>query len=81
MLFRSAALDRRWRDLIEGRHDAILDEWRRRAPAVVDAPVTWQTHLGTQFGTTAGVDRDGALLVRVGDRVERIVGGEVVWLS
>ena len=41
--------------------------------------VTWSSASGTQDGVTAGVDRDGALLVRIGDRVERIVGGEVQW--
>jgi hypothetical protein len=29
---------------------------------------------------TAGIDGEGALLVRVGDRIERIVAGEVRWL-
>ena len=29
---------------------------------------------------TAGIDDFGALLVRVGDHMERIVSGEVIWL-
>jgi hypothetical protein len=29
---------------------------------------------------TAGIDDLGALLVKVDDRVERIVSGEVIWL-
>jgi hypothetical protein len=29
---------------------------------------------------TAGIDDLGALLVRVDDRVERIISGEVTWL-
>jgi BirA family biotin operon repressor/biotin-[acetyl-CoA-carboxylase] ligase len=68
-------LGRRYDDLLAGRFDAILDAWRRRAPAVLGARVT--TSGGS--GTTAGIDEDGALLVRMGDRLERIIGGEVEW--
>ena len=50
---------------------------RRRASG---ARVTWTTHAGAASGMTAGIDELGALLVRVGDRVERIVSGEVLWL-
>ncbi len=69
------ALGRRYDDLLAGRFDAILDAWRRRAPAAVGARVT----TGGRSGTTAGIDEDGALLVRMDDRLERIVGGEVEW--
>ena len=34
-----AALSRRYHDLLLGRFDAILDAWRRRAPAAVGARV------------------------------------------
>ena len=74
-----AAIASRYGDLLDGRFDAILDAWRRRAPGASGARVTWTGASGTQHGVTAGVDRDGALLVRIGDRVERIVGGEVQW--
>jgi biotin-(acetyl-CoA carboxylase) ligase len=74
-----AALSSRYDDLLDGRFDAILDAWRRLAPASVGARVTWQTPAGPQSGVTAGVDEDGALLVRVGARVERMVGGELSW--
>jgi BirA family biotin operon repressor/biotin-[acetyl-CoA-carboxylase] ligase len=75
-----AALSRRYEDLLDGRFDAILDAWRRRAPAASGARVSWTTMEGTQSGVTAGIDAQGALLVQVGDRVERIVSGEVNWL-
>jgi BirA family transcriptional regulator, biotin operon repressor / biotin---[acetyl-CoA-carboxylase] ligase len=75
-----AALSRRYEDLLDGRFDAILDAWRRHAPAASGARVTWTTMEGTQSGVTAGIDDQGALLVQVGDRVERIVSGEVRWL-
>ena len=74
-----ASLDARYDDLLDGRFDAILDAWRRRAPASIGAKVTWQTSDGPMTGVTAGIDDHGALRVRVGDRVERIVSGEIGW--
>jgi BirA family biotin operon repressor/biotin-[acetyl-CoA-carboxylase] ligase len=74
------ALGRRYDDLLEGRFDAILDAWRRRAPAASGARVTWTTASGPQAGITSGIDDYGALLVRVGDSLERIVAGELNWL-
>ena len=75
-----AALSRRYDDLLLGRFDAILDAWRRRAPAAVGARVARTVDGNLVTGLTAGVDDRGALLVRVGDRVERIVSGEIQWL-
>ena len=72
-----AALSRRYEDLLDGRFDAILDAWRNRAPASRGARVTWDTPEGPRAGVTDGIDDGGALLVRVGDRTERIVAGEV----
>lgn len=75
-----AALARRYDDLLAGRFDAILDEWRARAPAGRGARVSWTTSAGTQIGVTDGIDDRGALIVRMNDRTERIVAGEVSWL-
>ena len=75
-----AALSRRYDDLLAGRFDVILDAWRARAPGGNGARVAWTTASGLRSGTTAGLDDEGALLVRVGDRIERIVAGEVQWL-
>lgn len=75
-----AALSRRYEDLLAGRFDAILDAWRRLAPAASGAPVAWTTNAGTATGVTAGIDDLGALLVRIDERVERIVSGEITWL-
>jgi len=74
-----AVLSRRYDDLLAGRFDAILDAWRRRAPSATGARVTWTANGSLSSGVTDGVDELGALLVRVDDRVERIVSGEVVW--
>jgi BirA family biotin operon repressor/biotin-[acetyl-CoA-carboxylase] ligase len=75
-----AAVSGRYRDLLAGRFDAILDGWRSRASASFGARVTWRTPSGPGSGVTAGIDDRGALLVRVGDRLETIVGGELTWL-
>ncbi|HEX3644049.1 MAG TPA: biotin--[acetyl-CoA-carboxylase] ligase [Vicinamibacterales bacterium] len=75
-----AALSRRYEDLLAGRFDAILDAWRDRAPGASGARVTWTSKAGESSGVTAGIDDLGALLVRVADRVERIVSGEVAWI-
>jgi BirA family transcriptional regulator, biotin operon repressor / biotin---[acetyl-CoA-carboxylase] ligase len=74
-----ASLASRYADLLAGRFDAILDAWRRFAPAARGARVAWQAASGPRRGVTDGIDRDGALLVRVDDRVERIVSGEIDW--
>jgi BirA family transcriptional regulator, biotin operon repressor / biotin---[acetyl-CoA-carboxylase] ligase len=72
-----AALARRYRDLLDGRFDAILDGWRARAPGSAGVLVAWNTSTGPQTGTTVGIDDAGALLVRVGDRLERLTAGEI----
>jgi BirA family biotin operon repressor/biotin-[acetyl-CoA-carboxylase] ligase len=74
-----AAIVRRTYDLADGRFDAILDAWSARAPGSRGASVSWQTPSGPQTGITHGIDEQGALLVRVSNRTERILAGEVVW--
>ncbi len=74
-----AALDARYADLLEGRFDAILDGWRRRAPAARGARVTWSTPAGPVSGVTDGIDDDGALLVRTSKGTEKVIAGELTW--
>jgi len=74
-----AALSMRHGDLLAGRFDAILDAWRARAPGCQGARVSWTTPAGVQTGVTAGIDDQGALLVKTEDRLERIVAGELWW--
>jgi BirA family biotin operon repressor/biotin-[acetyl-CoA-carboxylase] ligase len=64
-----------------GRGDAsgLLDKWRRLAPSAVGAIVECDTPRGRASGVAAGIADDGALLVRVGKRMERVIAGEVVW--
>ncbi len=64
------ALARRYDDLLEARFDAILDAWRVLAPGAQGRRVSWMTNAGEAQGVTAGIDDHGALLVRVGDRIE-----------
>jgi BirA family biotin operon repressor/biotin-[acetyl-CoA-carboxylase] ligase len=74
-----AALSRRYEDLMAGRFDAILDDWRRRAPGSHGARVRWDGGGSPMAGVTAGVDDRGALLVQTGDTIRRVVAGEVLW--
>jgi BirA family biotin operon repressor/biotin-[acetyl-CoA-carboxylase] ligase len=74
-----ASLARRYDDLLASKFDDILDAWRARAPNAAGAPITWMSAAGPVDAVTAGVDADGALLVRIGGRLERIVAGEIVW--
>jgi BirA family transcriptional regulator, biotin operon repressor / biotin---[acetyl-CoA-carboxylase] ligase len=56
-----------------------LVRWKALAPSAEGASVEWNSPTGVQRGRTAGIDTDGALLVVVGGRTERIVGGELRW--
>jgi BirA family transcriptional regulator, biotin operon repressor / biotin---[acetyl-CoA-carboxylase] ligase len=57
----------------------VLDEWRALAPASRGSLVEVATPAGQVEGIAAGIDDTGALLVRVGERTERVIAGEVVW--
>jgi BirA family biotin operon repressor/biotin-[acetyl-CoA-carboxylase] ligase len=74
-----AALAARYRDLLAGRFDAILDAWRSRAFGHRGARVEWDTPQGIRWGITEDIDAMGALMVRSPSGVERIVAGEVRW--
>jgi BirA family transcriptional regulator, biotin operon repressor / biotin---[acetyl-CoA-carboxylase] ligase len=62
-----------------GEADAILREWREAAPSAAGTMVEWESGGVIRNGITAGVDRDGALLIRTAGAVERVIGGEVRW--
>ena len=70
----------RHRDLQAGRFDAILSAWRALAPSLSSSIVEWDSATGTRRGRVEGIDERGALLVRVGGNVERLVAGEVRWI-
>lgn len=74
-----AALAAAHGELAAGRVAGVLDRWRALAPSVSGTPVEWETPAGRRSGTAAGIDDDGALLIRTGSRVERVISGEVHW--
>ncbi len=62
--------------------EAICRDWRtfgRRG--LHGAAVRWTDRSGDRRGRAMDIDADGALLVDVGGRVERIIAGEVLWES
>jgi BirA family biotin operon repressor/biotin-[acetyl-CoA-carboxylase] ligase len=63
-----------------GNHANVLDRWRALAPSALGSTVEWDRANVRARGTTAGIDDEGALLVRWGGAMERIVSGEVRWL-
>ena len=75
-----AALGERYADLRAGRFDAILSAWRQLASSLPGAHVEWDSPAGLVRGRAEDIDRHGALLVRVGETVVRVVAGELRWL-
>jgi BirA family biotin operon repressor/biotin-[acetyl-CoA-carboxylase] ligase len=65
--------------LAAGDRQEVLARWRELAPSAHGAVVEWTTPAGDLRGTSAGIDDEGALLVQVGNRTERIISGEVRW--
>jgi BirA family biotin operon repressor/biotin-[acetyl-CoA-carboxylase] ligase len=74
-----AALACRIEQLAAGDTASLLMRWRELAPSARGAVVEWDTPAGARSGISAGISEDGALLVRVGPRVERIISGELRW--
>jgi BirA family transcriptional regulator, biotin operon repressor / biotin---[acetyl-CoA-carboxylase] ligase len=69
-----------FRQLAGGDRAAVLTRWRELAPSSRGSTVEWSTPAGELRGTATGIDNDGALLVKVGDRTERIISGELRWV-
>jgi BirA family transcriptional regulator, biotin operon repressor / biotin---[acetyl-CoA-carboxylase] ligase len=59
---------------------AVARRWRALALGVSGAAVEWGEASMRCRGLTAGLDDDGALLVRRGTAVSRVIAGEVTWL-
>jgi BirA family biotin operon repressor/biotin-[acetyl-CoA-carboxylase] ligase len=74
-----AALAYRIGQLAARNTEPLLARWRELAPSARGAVVEWDTPGGAFSGISAGISDDGALLVRVGARVERIISGELRW--
>jgi BirA family biotin operon repressor/biotin-[acetyl-CoA-carboxylase] ligase len=75
------ALNERYSDLRGRRFDAILSAWRRLAVSLPSAPIEWDSPKGIVRGRAEGIDDRGALLVSIDGKLERVVAGEVRWLT
>jgi BirA family biotin operon repressor/biotin-[acetyl-CoA-carboxylase] ligase len=85
-----AALWQRYQHVEARRERDVLDAWRARAGRTMGRPIQWhppslpegQLRRGklAERGTMVGIDEEGALLMDTGERVVRIVSGEVEWL-
>jgi BirA family biotin operon repressor/biotin-[acetyl-CoA-carboxylase] ligase len=66
--------------LRDGRAGDVRDAWRQLGRnGLGAAPVRWQDRHGERRGLARDIDDDGALLVDVDGRRERLVAGEVIW--
>jgi BirA family transcriptional regulator, biotin operon repressor / biotin---[acetyl-CoA-carboxylase] ligase len=70
----------RYADLQAARFDAILSAWRALSPSLPSSWIEWDTATGVLRGRAEDIDEHGALMVRVGGTLERVVAGEVRWL-
>jgi len=57
----------------------ILRAWRAASPSAAGTAVTWSDSGGEKSGVTAGIDDEGALLVRTPIGLERVIAGELDW--
>ncbi len=60
--------------------ESLVHRWLALAPSARGAKIQWDGPSGPVEGVSAGLDADGALLARTGDRLERILSGEVRWI-
>ena len=58
----------------------MLQRWRELAVGATGARVAWTEGGGPRTGVTAGIDSDGALIVRQDGLTRRLLAGEVRWL-
>jgi BirA family transcriptional regulator, biotin operon repressor / biotin---[acetyl-CoA-carboxylase] ligase len=63
-----------------GQMPAVVARWRQLAVGASGAAVEWQREGARRRGVTAGIDADGALLVRAAGATDRVIAGEVDWL-
>lgn len=58
----------------------LFTRWLELAPSASGERIEWDGPHGVHRGVSAGLAEDGALLVRTGDGLERILAGEVRWV-
>jgi len=75
-----ATLAHRYEMLQRGASEAVLSAWRARAARHMGRTVEWDAERGARRGIAHDIDSSGALLVRVGHQIVRVISGEVRWL-
>jgi BirA family biotin operon repressor/biotin-[acetyl-CoA-carboxylase] ligase len=75
-----AALAAMYARVISGELGTVLNRWNTLAPTSRGAAVAWSDNGRDRHGTTAGIDCDGALLVRSEGAIERVVAGPIDWI-
>jgi BirA family biotin operon repressor/biotin-[acetyl-CoA-carboxylase] ligase len=73
------SLSRQMSRLAQGDSQDVLARWRALAPSAMGSKVEYEGRSGRQAGITAGIADDGALLIRIGEHVDRVIAGELVW--
>jgi BirA family transcriptional regulator, biotin operon repressor / biotin---[acetyl-CoA-carboxylase] ligase len=76
-----AALSFRYGMLQTGVADDVIAAWRKRGALFMGRAVEWDDDGGSRRGRVEDIDATGALLVRVDDRIVRVISGEVRWLA
>lgn len=75
-----AALAARYDALQAGNTGVILDAWRGYARPLLGRVVECDAREGRLRGIAEDVDESGALLVRTGEGIARVMSGEVRWM-
>ena len=57
----------------------VTDAWRSYASAMLNRRVECTVGLRSLAGVAEDIDERGALVVRVGDELVRVISGEVIW--
>jgi BirA family biotin operon repressor/biotin-[acetyl-CoA-carboxylase] ligase len=70
----------RYDALLAGGGAGVVSAWRARATGTLGRRVEWNEDGEMKRGVAEDVDDDGALLVRTGQRIERVISGEVRWI-
>jgi len=76
-----AALSHRYGMLQRGAVDDVIAAWRKRGALHMSRAVEWDVDGGSRRGRAEDIDATGALLVRIDDRIVRVISGEVRWLA
>ena len=76
-----AALATRYHMLQTGTASGVIAAWRARAAPLMHRRVEFDGDGDARHGIAHDIDATGALLVRVGDRIVRVISGEVRWVQ